>query len=205
MTATWAPPVTWQVPREWPGDTCLVVCSGESISGQEKAIRRFPGRVIAVKHGVLVRPNADVLFLSGEGTPAVARELLPRFTGTHAVVRGKSDPQLPDTLKRVTRSKVHGELCDLRDHVSGRDSGTSAINLAYLFGATTILLAGYDMTGGHFCAHQLQRPPADHFVRHMEFLPQLAEDAKRKGICIVNCSPISAVTCFERGRIEDFS
>lgn len=213
MTAVapvWTPPTPWPVPREWPGGVCLIVCSGESAGVKAAAIRQFRGRVIAVKHGVLLRPDADVFFMSGEMTSTIARELLPKWTpigqpGHYAIVRGRSTPDLPEIFKRVTRSKIHGELCDRPDHVSGRDTGTSAINLAYLFGATTILLVGYDMAGGHFCPHPLQNPPADHFVRHTEFLHQLDADAKRKGIRIVNCGDAkSRVTAFERQPLEAF-
>lgn len=202
--AVWTLPPTWPVPREWDGGRCFVICTGASLTAQAHLVARLPGRIIAVKHAVLVRPNADVLFLSGEGTSEVAEKLIPAFTGTHIVVRGKSTPTLPERVKRVTRAKNHGALCELRDHVSGRDAGTSAINLAYHFGATEIVLLGYDMCGGHYCKHPLQFPPADHFRRHMEFLPQLAADAKAKGIRIVNCSPISRVTAFERAQIEEF-
>lgn len=203
-TATFAPPATWPVPREWPGERCFILCSGESIGPQKALIARLRGRFIAVKHGVLLKSDAEVLFLSGEGTAAIAAGLIPKFKGRHVIVRGKSDPSLPAICKRVTRAKNHGALCELRDHVSGRDSGTSAINLAYHFGATEIVLLGYDMTGGHFCKHPLPFPPPDHFTRHVEFLPALAADAKAKGIRIVNCSPISVVTAFERQPLEAF-
>lgn len=202
--ATFTPPATWPVPREWPGERCFILCSGESIGRQKDQIAKLRGRFIAVKHGVLLKPDADVLFLSGEGTAAVAAHLIPKFIGRHVIVRGKSDPTLPAICKRVTRAKDHGALCTLPDHVSGRDSGTSAINLAYHFGATEIVLLGYDMRGGHFCKHPLPFPPEEHFERHVEFLPQLAADAKAKGIRIVNCSPTSAVTAFERQPLEAF-
>lgn len=203
-TTAWTLPPTWPIPREWDGGRCFVLCTGESLKKQQHLVPQLPGHVIAVKHAVLVRPNADVLFLSGEGCSEVARQLIPKFTGRHIIVRGKSDPSLPPAVKRVTRSKNHGALCDLPDHVSGRDAGTSAINLAYHFGATEIVLLGYDMCGGHYCRHPLPFPPEDHFRRHMEFLPQLNADAKAKGIRIVNCSPISRVTAFERAPLEEF-
>lgn len=209
-TVAWTPPKPWPVPREWDGEICLVVCSGESAGAKADAVRKFTGRVIAVKHGVLLRPDAEILFMSGEWTAEISRELLPKWkrqgeSGCYAIVRGRSCPELPPVFKRVTRSKIHGELCDLPDHVSGRDTGTSAINLAYLFGATTILLIGYDMAGGHFCPHPLQKPPKDHFVRHMEFLSALDSDAKKKGIRVVNCGgKKSIVTAFERQPLELF-
>jgi len=209
-TVPWTTPPTWPVPREWPGETCLIICSGESAGKNAEGIKRFQGRTIAVKHGVLLRPDATVFLMSGEWSAQIARELLPHWTeqgkaGHYAIVRGRSNPDLPSVFLRVTRSKLHGELCDFPDHVSGRDTGTSAINIAYNFGATTILMVGFDQSGGHFCPHPLQKPPKDHFARHVEFLPALAEDAKKKGIRVVNCGgKHSQVTAFERQPLEAF-
>ncbi len=193
----------WDIPREWPNERCFILCSGESIKAQAETIKRLKGRFIAVRHGVLLRPDADVLFFAGEGTNAINLPLLPLFTGKYVVSRSKMQ-NLPPYVKCVTRTKDHTTLCDLPGHVSGFDSGTSAINLAYKLGATEIVMCGYDMKGGHFCQHPLPRIPQDHFTRHMTFLPQLNEDAKRKGIRIVNCSPISAVTAFEKQPLEAF-
>ncbi len=204
LPVTWTPPPTWPVPREWPGERAFVICSGESVGPQVDMIRRLKGRFLAVKHGLFARPDAEVLFISGERSPDIAQGLMAKFRGKYAIVRGRHHPDLPTSLLRVTRSKEHGTLTDLRDHVTGLDSGTSAINLAYLFGATEIVLLGYDMRGGHFCKHPMPFPPQDHFVRHMKHLPALNEDATRKGIRIVNCSPISAVTAFERQPLEAF-
>jgi hypothetical protein len=212
MTATapvWTPPRPVPVPRIWNEATCLVVCSGESAGPQQKLIRQFRGPVIAVKHGVILRPDAEVFFVSGEWTEEVAAALLPKWARRHdasalAFVRGRSCPGLDPVFKRVTRSKVHDTLTELKDHVTGFDTGTSAINLAYHLGATTILLVGYDMRGGHFCKHPLQFPPQDHFRRHMQPLDGMNADARRKGVRIVNCSPGTAVTAFEIGRLEAF-
>lgn len=202
----WLPPPVWSVPHEWQGERCFVLCSGESIKAQAPIIAKLKGRFIAVKHGVFLRPNADVLFISGEQTEQIANEVIPPFTGKYIIVRGKSCPGLPDRVKRVTRTKDHSKLSELRSpaHVGGYDSGTSAIHLAYLFGATEIVLCGFDMQGGHFCPHPLQYPPEDHFRRHMAPLADLDADAKRKGVRIVNCSPTSRVTAFERQPLKAF-
>lgn len=198
-------PPTWHIPQEWRQDeVCFVLCSGESIGPQAKMISRLKGRFVAVKHGVLLRPDADVLFFPGECFDSIVLPMLKKFTGTHAIVRSKHHPCLPTSVKRVTRSKHHEELCELRDHVCGYDSGTSAINIAYHFGARTIVMLGYDMTGGHFCKHPLQHPPTGHFRRHLVPLAALNEDAKKKGVRIVNCSPTSAVTAFEKQPLEAF-
>lgn len=203
--ATWTYPPTWKVPQEWaPDEACFILCSGESIGPQAKQIDKLQGRFIAVKHGVLLKSDADVLFMPGECWDSIVFPLLKRFSGTHVVIRSKFHPSLPASVKRVTRSKQHEQLCELRDHVCGFDSGTSAINLAYHFGARTIAMLGYDMTGGHFCPHPMQHPPKDHFRRHLVPLKALNEDAKKKGVRIVNCSPTSAVTAFEKQPLEAF-
>jgi hypothetical protein len=50
------------VPREWPGERCFVLCTGESIGPQAEMITRLKGRFIAVKHAIALRPDADVCF-----------------------------------------------------------------------------------------------------------------------------------------------
>ena len=195
--------MTWSIPREWPGERCFILCSGESIRSQAETITRLKGRFIAVRHGVFLKPDADVLFFSGEGTNEINLPLLPVFKCQYVVARSKTK-NLPPYVKCVTRTKDHEHLCELPDHVGGYDSGTSAIHLAYRFGATEIVLCGFDMTGGHFCPHPLRRIPLDHFTRHMEPLAALAEDARRKGVQIWNASPISKAAMFPYRALETF-
>src|SRR5687767_4307104 len=107
--------IAWSVPREWPGERCFIICGGESIRQQRKLIPTLKGRVIVVKEGVLLRPDADVLFLAGE--PQIELPLLAKFRGKYAVCRrGSRERPLPDSVLRVTRSKDHEHLCDLPDH-----------------------------------------------------------------------------------------
>lgn len=196
----------WSCSREWAGERCFVLCSGESLGPQRETIAKLTGRFIAVKHGVLARPDADILFLSGERNVEIAQELLPLYKGPRVIVRGRGDIELPPPILRITRSKDHEHLSELRDpvHVGGLDAGTSAIHLAHLLGANPIVICGYDMRGGHFTRHPLQFPPEEHFRRHMAPLKALAADARAKNVRIINASPISAVTAFECRRLEEF-
>lgn len=197
----------WEVPKEWaPGTRCFVLCGGASVAQQTAIIPKLKGRWIAVKHGVLLKPDADVMFISGERTLDVSRPLMPTFRGTHIVVRGRSR-ELPPFVKRIGRNKDHTKLAVNPKEVAGYDGGTSAINLAYHFGATEIVLLGYDMTGGHWFTdrnHPSPYPSTGIFRQHMVPLPAFAADATAKGIRIVNCSPISAVECFEKQPLEAF-
>lgn len=205
-TAVWTPPPVWSVPREWPGERCFVICGGESVKAQKPLIAQITWRIVAVKHAVLLRPDADVLFFAGERPAEIAPPLLKVFRGEHIVVRGRGHQVFPDHAKRVWRTATHERLSAEPTMVAGFDAGTSAINLAVLFGATEIVLLGFDMVGGRWfngeVRHFLPNPPESDFQRHMSVLPSIAEDAKAKGIRIVNCSPISRVTCFERQPLE---
>lgn len=199
----WTPPPIWSVPREWPGARCYVLCGGASVFAQRETIARLSPPIIAVKHGAFLRPDADVAFFAGERAEVVAPPLLAAFRGRHVVVRGKGHPVFPSTAKRVWRTTTHEQWSDDPTMVAGYDAGTSAINVAMLFGATTIVVIGMDMTGGHwFRDPAVPVPPASDFERHLGPLPSLAADAVRKGVRIINASPISAVTCFERQPLE---
>lgn len=205
MTTAWTirPPV-WSVPREWAGERCYVLCGGASLVAQRTVVPILKGRIIAIKQSVRLRPDADVMFIAGEHAWENCRDVFPAFRGSYIVARGKSDARFPDTTRRIGRSDAD-VLSDDPTKVCGRDSGTSAINLAYLFGAREIVLLGYDMTGGHWCAaHPMPYPPQEHFRRHLEVLPPIASALNAKGVRVVNCSPVSAVTVFERGRLEDW-
>jgi hypothetical protein len=194
-TATWTPPALWSVPRAWLGERCFVLCGGESLREQRQFVPHLNGRIIAVKHGVLLRPDADVLFFAGERPVEIAPPLLKAFRGTTVVVRGKGHPVFPDSSKRVWRTTTHDRWSTKPTEVAGYDAGTSAINLAILFGATEIVLLGYDMGGGRWfngeIPHFLPNPIEAVVQQHLAPLPALVADAVRKGIRIVNCSPIS--------------
>lgn len=208
--ATWTPQALWSVPREWVGERCFVLCGGESLRAQRHLVPQLQGRIIAVKHGVLLRPDADVLFFAGERPAEIAPPLLKAFQGTYVVVRGRGHPVFPDTAKRIWRTTEHTRWSTKATEVAGYDAGTSAINLAILFGATEIVLLGYDMGGGRWfngeIAHYLPQPLESVVQQHLSPLPALAADARTLSqgqvmdwrghqqtltVRIVNTSPIS--------------
>ncbi len=188
----------WKIPREWAGERCYILCNGESIRAQRHLIPQLKGRIIAIKEAVRLRPNADVLFVAAERAADINVDLFPLFTGKYIIARNKVPAAYPD----------HTQLCDRPDHVCGYDCGTGAINIAYHFGSPEIVLLGMDMQGNRWCNGEFEHPmpkiPKDHHARHSSVLPAIARDAKRRGIRIVNCSPISALTCFERQPLEAF-
>lgn len=198
----------WSIPREWPGERCFILCNGESLRSQRHLIPQLQGRIIAIKEAVRLRPDADVLFVARQKIDDIMPELFPLFTGQYVIARNKVPVNYPEYVKLISRTKDHTRLCEDPQLVCGLDSGTSAINLAYHFGATEIVLLGMDMIGNRWCKGEFRHPvpciPESDHARHKATLPDIAVDAKRKGIRIVNCSPISTVTAFERQPLEAF-
>lgn len=204
---TWTPPPVWSVPRIWSG-RAFVICGGESVNAAREWIPYLQGHVIAVKEAALLRPDADVLFLSGENCWENCKDVIKGFRGGEIVARGRSDARFPARTRRIGRTEDKGRLSDDPTKVCGRDGGTSAINLAYLLGADEIVLIGYDMRGGRWLngerKHTQPKPPKEHFARHLECLPTIAADLRERGVSVINTSKSSAVTVFPYEPLETF-
>jgi hypothetical protein len=220
----------WHVPRAWVGERCFIIGGGESVAAQRDLIPRLRGRIIAIKRAVRLRPDADVLLLCAlENMPMVARGLVPPATwhrtvvsewldaytggqvvvidnfGRHAESVYRDAPQ----AKRLARDTDGSTLCDRPGHVVGHYAGLAAINLAYHFGAREIVLLGFDGFGGHWdepvrYVASRQREAPEGRLTYFLGVEDFAADAKRKGLRIVNASPISWLTCFEHQPLETF-
>jgi len=87
------------------------------------------------------------------------------------------------------------------------NSGAQAINLAYLKGATQIVLLGYDMqqTGGK--AHWFgSHPPTLHngnYSAYVQSFTRLAEDLAAEGVDVVNCTRETALHQFRQAELGD--
>lgn len=86
------------------------------------------------------------------------------------------------------------------------NSGAQAINLAYLLGATRIILLGYDMgaTGNtHWFGDHPKGLRNGKYEQYVETFTRLAEDLKRAGVEVINCTRQTALTQFRRSTITD--
>lgn len=96
-----------------------------------------------------------------------------------------------------------------KDRVSmNSNSGAQAINLAMLFGAKRVLLLGFDMRDIDGKAHWFgQHPqPLVQVQLYDEWIYRLtvaAPDAKARGVEIINCTPGSAMECFDKVPLEE--
>lgn len=93
----------------------------------------------------------------------------------------------------------------------GQNGGYQAINLAVLFGARDIALLGYDMqhTGGRAHHHGdhpagLNNPGKSILDGWRNRFPALAEDCRKAGVRVVNCTRETALDCFEKMSISEW-
>jgi hypothetical protein len=96
----------------------------------------------------------------------------------------------------------------------GGNSGYQAVNLAYLFGATKIILLGFDMqrTNGevhYFGEHPYHKkktgPRPEILANWCRNFDKLAADLKQVGVEVINATRQTALTCFSRANIEDIT
>lgn len=194
----------WTVPREWDGERCFVIGGGRSVKEQAALIPKLRGRVIAIKQSVQLRPKADVMLLAARDDWFVCRDYFRFYKGPRIICRSNY-PNMPRGTLYLRRT-ANGVYSRHPQFVGGLDAGATAINLAALFGAREIILLGIDMVQGRWVPHHPTRPviPDWHFKLHLAGLQRMAPELKRDGIRVVNCSPISAVSFFEKRSLKEF-
>ncbi len=110
-------------------------------------------------------------------------------------------PNCPDFV-RVMRWGGNNGFDDRPGYMrSGTNSGCQAVHLAATLGAKKILMFGFDMHGMHWHGkHPMPLAnPNDH--AHRRFIKQfalLAPELKQRGIEVINCTPGSALECFNK-------
>lgn len=200
----------WSVPRLWPGATVAIFGGGPSITAaQVDACRGLPS--IAVNDAYLLAPWAQLLYFADERWWRWHRERpeFQAFSGLKvSIEQAKFTVDAPDVL--ILRNLSDGDRNVISDDPSGvatgRASGYQAINIAYLAGATKIVLLGFDarFDGGRthfFGEHPIPTPRA--WLRDLpQHFTKLADALLARGVDVVNCSPGSALECFRKEPLE---
>lgn len=186
-------------------------------------------RVIAINDSYLLAPWADVCYAAdlkwhlwhAQGidkpnlglTAAQVRERWARFAGQKCTVQA-SGGTVPDEAVHVVRNRDHPNLgrglsLDPEFLVTGRHGGFQALNLASLAGARDHLLLGYDACRGasgqwHWHGDHPSQPPAEGAFQAFRKTFVEAQDAiTAAGLRVVNCSPISTITTFEKMPLDE--
>jgi len=197
----------WAVPQLWKAERAFIIAGGPSV-GPER-IAKIRGRIIAIKHAVTLRPDADILFWAGHDWHRSNAGLVASHRGEFLVKR-KVEESVPGWIKQVERANPDADglsgLASDRRRLGGLCSGGSALNLAVHLGAAEIVLVGFDFTGRHWCKdHPAPIATEAQHARHRASIEKMAAPITALGVAVFNCSPISTLQGFARRDLEEFT
>jgi len=199
------PPI---VPRWHDGRTVIVAAPGPSLT-QEVAERCRNHTVLAIKEAYQQIPWAEVLYGCDE-------KFWKRTNGCPDFQGERWSSHDNNSNHKLAAARDYGvKLCNGRGglrfsldpitiHYS-KDSGFQAINLALLFGATRLVLVGFDMrlVGGK--RYFFGNDPRRLLTKYNEVAEKFAMAARHlpPHIKIINSTPDSALKCFPRMDLND--
>lgn len=185
---------------DWSGEVAAVVASGGSLRQADLDLLRGRVRAIAVNRSFELAPWADALYGADptfwQHYPAAREFAGLRITSDDGAARHWG-------LRRITvEAGVHMLRLSPPGIVgSGGNSAFQALNLAVQWGARRILLLGLDLCGEHWhAAHPapLKNPRAHTLAKWRRRFDHAADDLRRLGVDVINCSPSSALTAYPK-------
>jgi hypothetical protein len=182
-------------------NTAICIATGLSLTREDVEFCKGRGKIYAVKEAVLYCPFADVLYAADTDWWDY-KDRWQDFNGKKWTL--SSEAALKYGLNHIEYdpnliwSDKQGIIA------SGGNSGFQAINLAYLHGATRIILLGYDMgykEKKHFFDDIKPRHSRD--SDYKKWLAHFDKAAQMIPIEIINCTRGGALNFFPRKTLEE--
>lgn len=169
----------------------FVVGGGPSLRGFDFA-RLRDRRCIAINSGAHDLPWADLLFFRDPEWFERERALVEGFAGMIATVSSSAKAAMPERIHLLRANSRAIPRC--------RTSGQQCVSLAMVMQASRIVLVGFDWNreGGHYHDRYGDQPELRFMGGLLEAWQGYAARARRAGAVIVNATPGSAITQFER-------
>lgn len=196
-------------PRIWPGSTVVCIASGPSLTADDiEVVHRAHDagqvKVIVINTTYQLVPWADCLYAC-DARWWKWHEGAMGFHGLKYSLQAVRGKEYGVTVLKNTGTT--GLELDPSGLKTGHNSGYQAINLAVHFGATKIVLLGYEMQRSkdgkvHWHGDHRQAPSVP-FVLFLPAFPTLVKPLRDVGVHIVNCSRNTALNAFPKSRLED--
>lgn len=212
----------WAAPEIWADDVVYIIGGGPSLLGMDLSpIHHRP--VLGVNNAYMLGPWVDVTFFGDKLWWEQNYRKLLRYPSLIVTNNNWDYFSKIDRVKQMKRSPRAGLNWRSKDTLCWNDnSGGAAINLAFHFGASKIVLLGFDMKvdkekglrGGHnWHGEHKNRTPED-FIYAQRFLPTMKRIKadlhmlNLNGSCIrhveiLNATPGSALDYFPMVNFED--
>jgi len=200
----------WVIPELWPNSTVYIIGGGPSVLNTNLPLIHSK-RVIGVNCAFSLGAWVDLCYFGDGRWYHWNHKELRSFGGLKVTCfAGANVEQWPGVMQ-VRRGKPEG-IDTRKRHLSwNKNSGGSAINLAYHLGAKRIVLIGYDMKVDENENHNWHTkyvgkhtPPIKIYEnRFLACYKTIKRDADKLGIEILNTNPDSALLEFPFVKLED--
>lgn len=193
-------PHNWVVPREWEGQTAVCIATGPSLTQEDVDYVRDKAKVIAISDALLLAPWADVAYsCDAKWWRHPSKRFALKWPGLKVGLHTNIEFEQVHVLQY---SKSDG-FDERPTHLAtGHNSGYQALHLAVHFGASTIILLGYDM--GHdegekshfFGSHPDALETKSPYKKFRRAFDTLKEPLDSLGVHVVNCTRRSKLETF---------
>lgn len=200
-----------RVEPRWRDELCIIAATGPSLTA-EVAEQCRGHRCIAINNAYKLLPFADILWACdakwwlNEYDATFSGE---KWSGHHDKIDNKKAAAEKYGLNVVAGDRQYNFSLSPDMIHYGREGGFQSINLAILLGANPILLVGFDMQMvngkrhffGEYKNTQWVRASGEDYRRQAEVIARAAAKLPPH-IKIINCTPGSALTCFQLASLE---
>lgn len=187
----------WKAQKWHPNKTCFIVGGGPSLKGMD--LSGLDGRlVVTANNAYQLVKEPDTIFFADTRWWRWHRERIGEFRGrivTVASSRDFGDARVCRMGRDYSHTKEEGPALS-RDPTAlcGADSGYMAINLAYHYGVSRIVLLGFDMGfvngEAHWHPDHPIATPESHYVdRFGPLYPALVDALKKENVEVIRCTP----------------
>ena len=196
----------WAIPTLWPGATVAILASGPSMSqAVANRIRERAVPCIAVNTTFVLAPWASMIYAADDSWWQYHKKKVDALASPETLKVTVEPSSFMDLLWLTNGGRL-GLLDEGPTHIAtGANSGFQAVQVAIKAGAANIELHGFDMQskGGYHHWHgmhptsHLRNHGEDQYISWISNFNSIVEPVKKLGVRIVNCTPGSALTCFE--------
>jgi len=199
----------WKVPREWEGETAVILGGGPSLTKQQAELARVFRRVAVNDAGLVLAPDADVMCWGDPRWYQWNAKDLRLFKGKYAITwREMGVHPGSHGFYKLDHAPASRWLSTDPKSVVANNSGLGAINIAFLFGVRRILLLGFDMrcVDGVNNWHKRHKQGTAESRYKDVFGPAIMKAGQhlaKYGVTVINCTPNSGLKCFPFRKLED--
>jgi hypothetical protein len=191
----------------WRGATVVVAASGPSLTEEDVAHVKGRAKVIVINATFRLAPWADVLYAADYPFwRTYVDEIRAKFRGEWWSVSERAREEFGSYWIRHSGDRGLSKHSDTIN--GGGNSGYQGVHLAATFGASRILLLGFDMqnTDGRYHWHGRHKgklPNGTGYENWIGNFKFLAKDLKSAGIETINCTRQTALLYFPRSTIQE--